>query len=226
MKRTLVILACCAVLVLAVFALLYVNRSGNLKTVQDEYRQKKDKLDRSQEIAARLPVARQEFLDAKQKLSFLEQGVSSKVYVPTFLRQIEALGKRNNLQVVGVRPKRSDDKPAPVVSKAVDDDKKGDKDRVAKAPPPKPYDELEISIELKGKYWDALKFMQQITSFPKIVAVNDIQISPEGRTVTLASPELSIKVNATAFILKESVPVGKTAERSRLVAAAEDGDKG
>ena len=113
LRRMLIGLACCAVLVLVTCGFVYCNRAGKLNVLRREQMQKQGQLDNSQKIADRLPAARREFLDAQAKLSFLEQGVSSKVYVPTFLRQIEELGKKNNLRVIGIRPKPAETKPMP-----------------------------------------------------------------------------------------------------------------
>jgi len=225
-KRMLIGLACCAVVVIAICGFFYCNRAGKLHTLQLDRTQKQAQMDSSEKIAARLPVARREYLDAQAKLSVLEQGVSSKVYVPTFLRQIEELGRKNRLQVVGVRPKAAEVNP-PVVSRANDTakDGKADAEKAEVKPPPEPYDKLMLDIELKGKYWDVVTFMREITSFPKIVAVNDIQISPMGKTSLSASPPLSVRFNATAFILKQQ-PGAKVKESAKVVAEAQDGDKG
>lgn len=227
-KRTLIGLICAGVLILLACGFLYSNRSSKLHALQVECNNKQSQMDSSAKIAARLPVARREFEEAQAQLSFLEQGVSSKAYVPTFLRQIEELGRKNHLQVAGVRPKQEEVKPPVVVaSQASDSDDKKKAPAVAKPKPPEPYDKLNLDIEMKGKYWDVVRFMQEITSFPKIVAVNDIQIAPESRIGLTGSPKLTIRFNATAFILKDQVgPDPKGAKSTKVIADARDGDKG
>lgn len=225
LKRMLIGLACCAVLILVAGGFLYCNRAGKLTALQKEQRQKQEQLGNSKKIADRLPAARREFMDAQAQLGFLEQGVSSKIYVPTFLRQIEELGKKNRLKVAAVRPKPAEVKPAPV-AKPVDGEGKDAKKTAAVNPPADPYDKLELDMEVKGKYWDVVRFMYDITSFPKIVAVNDIQISPDGQTDRGASPALSIRLNATAFILKQEPGAAKDSKSARVAAEAQDGDKG
>ncbi len=220
-------LICCAVLVLVTCGFLYCNRAGKLHAMQKEQKQKQEQLNDSQKIADRLPEARRELLDAQAQLSILEQGVSSKVYVPTFLRQIEELGKKNNLRVIGIRPKPVEAKPQPVaVASDTGKDSKDAKKAQAKPAPPDPYDKLEIDLEITGKYWDAVRFMHDITSFPKIVAVNDIQMQPVGQTSRSASPALSLRFNATAFILKQPGTDGKSAKTDKVIAEARDGDEG
>lgn len=225
LKRMRIGLACCAVLVLVVCGFIYGNRAGKLNVLRTEQSRKQEQLDNSHKIADRLPVARQEFTDAQAKLGFLEQGVSSKVYVPTFLRQIEDLGRKNHLKVIGIRPKPAEAKPLPVsAAQGVDKDGKKVKPKPA---PPEPYDKLDLDIEVKGKYWDVVRLMFDITSFPKIVAVNDIQVSPIGIPCRSVSPSLSVKFNATAFILKQQPGAAeKDVKSAKLLAEAQNGDKG
>ena len=227
LRRMLIGLACSAVLVLVTCGFVYCNRAGKLNVLRREQMAKQGQLDNSQKIADRLPAARREFLDAQAKLSFLEQGVSSKVYVPTFLRQLEELGKKNNLKVIGIRPKPEEIKPVPSARPA--GQSKDNKDaKLAKVKPPsEPYDKLNLDIEIKGKYWNVVNLMYDITSFPKIMAVNDIQISPIGEPTLSASPALSVKFNATAFILKQQPgPAVKDAKPAKVIAEAHNGDKG
>lgn len=226
-KRMLIGVVCAGVLVLVACGFLYSNRSGKLHAVQVELNNKQSQMDSSAKIAARLPVARREFMEAQAQLGFLEQGVSSKAYVPTFLRQVEELGKKNHLQVAGVRPKQEEVKPPVVAASQADSDDKKKNQPVAKPKPPEPYDKLTLDIEMKGKYWDVVRFMHEITSFPKIVAVNEIQIAPESRFDITGSPKLTIRFNATAFILKDQVAPGpKGAKSTKIIADAQDGDKG
>ncbi len=223
LKRMLIGLACCAVLILVTCGFLYANRAGKLHGLQKELGLKQEQLNNSQKIADRLPIARREFLDAQAQLGFLEQGVTSKVYVPTFLRQIEELGRENHLKVVAVRPQPAQTKPATSAKSSAADAEAGDKKKsAAKPPPPDPYDKLELDMEVSGKYWDVVRFMYDITSFPKIIAVNDIQISPSGQTDVKSSPALSVRFNATAFILKQP----GASMRAKVVAEAQDGDRG
>ncbi len=198
-KRTFIGLVLGAVLLLGICAFVYSNRACKLHILHAEVQEKQEKLANSEQIARRLPVAEREYLEATEKLSLLEQGVSTRMYVPTFLRQIEELGKKVNLRVVGVRPQVAQKSPAPARSTSA-----ASKEEVAQVSRrAEPYDKMDIEIEVNGKYWDIVRFLYEITSFPKIVTVNDIQVNPVGQTSRLVSPMLVAKVNATAFILKD-----------------------
>lgn len=197
-KSVLLCLISVAVVMLAVCGFTYRNRACKLHALKLQIESRQEKLANSEQIAKRLSVVEQDYLDAQAKLGVLEQGVSTKAYVPTLLRQIEDLGKSVNLRVAGVRPK-----PAPPARPTVTPTPSGEKAQ-APAPKPDPYDRLDIDIEINGKYWDVLKFLQGITSFPKIIAINSVQMSPIGQPTEVASPTLCVRLNTTAFILKES----------------------
>ena len=196
-KQSLTGLGVAVVLLLVVLGFTYYELARRVHSLDVQIAEKTHKLENSQEIARRLSVVEQEYFDDQMKLSALEQGVSTRAYVPTLLRQVEELGKSVNLRVVGVRPKAPEASPAPPPSP------NDDKTKVA-VKKPEPYDKLEIDIEMNGKYANVTKFLYGITSFPKIIAVNTIQLKPVSQPQLIASPELSVKVNTTAFILKEA----------------------
>ena len=52
------------------------------------------------------------------------------------------------------------------------------------------------ALEVQGKYMDALAFIYKLTSFPKIIAVNTVEMSPKAdeRRMGLGSPSLTIKI--------------------------------
>lgn len=187
-----------AVVMLFVFIGIFMSQNTKVGKLQAEVKAKQTKLDDSIIISQRLADVQARYDAARSDLSILEKGVSSKAYVPTLLRQIEELGRGMNLRVVGVRPKAAEVKPAAPKDPA-------SKDKDVPVEKPKPYDEMVLNFEMSGKYWDIVKFLDQITSFPKIIAVQSVEVSPEsGQSIELASPELSVKVRATAFILKET----------------------
>ena len=212
-KKALICLVLVAVVFFLISGLTYFNRVSRLHDLQVKLYDKQEKLADSENMARKLEAVEARYLDAQSKLSVLEEGVSSRAYVPTLLRQLEELGKNVNLRVAGVRPmvenKRSVVRPA--------GNQEGEQAQ-AKAKKPEPYDKLDINIEINGKYWDVVRFLYEITSFPKIIAVREMQISPVGETREIASPVLSVKLSTTAFILKESAP--RTARRAERQVSA------
>ena len=185
------------VLLLVVLSFAYYELARRVHGLDVQISKKESKLQSSQQIAGRLSAVEQEYTDAQMKLGALEQGTSTKAYVPTLLRQVEELGKTVNLRVVGVRPRD------PAQKASTPTPANGNKTPVKKA---EPYDKLEIDFAMNGKYADVAQFLYRITSFPKIIAVNTLEIKPAANQPDeVASPNLSVTMNATAFILKEAV---------------------
>jgi Tfp pilus assembly protein PilO len=220
-KKSLLCLAAVAVLLLVASGFAYYNFASRLGKLNTQISKKQERLDNSEEITRRLARVEQEYTDAQVRLGTLEKGVSTKSYVPTLLRQIEDLGKSVSMRVVGVRPKVA--VAAPVQAPASTDGDKGDKPKVVRKAPD-PYDKLNIDIEVTGKYCDVARFLYKVTSFPKIIAVNSVQITPvtgSSSKETIGSPDLSVKLGTTAFILKE--PGAKSGGKDQQTANAGSG---
>lgn len=164
----------------------------------------------SQTIAQTQRDSENRYLDTRAQIRFLESSVATQDYVPTLLKQIEHLGKSVHLNVIGVRPRENSSakvKKKPAAAEGTQTASAGSAAPVAKAEPAaKPYDELSIDLQLEGNYMDALDFLYKLTSFPKIVAVNTVQMTPSSVTGSVGSPKLSIDINVTAFVLKEIPP--------------------
>ena len=207
-----------AVLILFGCVLAYVAAAGKIKTESAEMDAKEKQVRDSAQIAQKLEASRLAYLDAEARVRFLESTVSTQDYIPTLLRQIEHLGKSVHLRVVGVRPIPKDVAP---VQRSIASGKQASEGNVqaaektkpedqAAAPKPeeKPYDELKIHLEVEGKYMNALDFLYKLTVFPKIIAVNSMEMLP-AKVSPLASPRLSIKMDVTALVLKGSGDVPK-----------------
>lgn len=208
------VLVITAVLILFGCVLSYVAAAGKLKSATDELKSKEKKVAQSKQIATELEESRLAYFDARSQVRYLESSVSSRDYVPTLLKQMEHLGKSVNLKVLGVRPQedtqKSNQRSATSGAKAAEgnvEDASKKKDAAApKVKPAAPYDELKIDLELEGTYMNALNFLYSLTSFPKIIAVNKLEMSPGRDTFAASSPRLRVKMTVTAFILKDAAP--------------------
>jgi Tfp pilus assembly protein PilO len=130
---------------------------------------------------------------SQEKLDHLEAGVPSSAYVPTLLSELEHVGKEKGLILTGVKPK-----PVKEEKLSADDKKKGKKLEV------KAYNELAIEVKGMGKYLSLPHFVQALESFPKIVGVTAIDISPKSGVQYLdengQSPlEMTVLLKAYAF---------------------------
>lgn len=220
-----------AVLILFGCVLGYVGAAGRLKTATDELARKEKTVTESKQIAQKLEKSRLDYFDACSQVRYLESSVSSRDFVPTLLKQIERLGKSVNLKVLAVRPQRTDDNSSPrsVSSGAkaaegkVEEAGKTKDGKPVAAPKPSPYDELKIDLEVEGSYMNAMNFIYRLTTFPKIIAVNKMEMSPGREAFMLNSPKLSIKMTVTAFVLKEEQRQPAPAASSGRSAAAVHG---
>lgn len=197
-KKALIGLVCIAVLVFCIDGYLYYNRASRLAVLQTEFDVKNKKLQDSNQIAQRLSQVESRYNDVQLQLGTLEQGVSSSSYIPSLLKQLETLGKHNNLQVVGVRPQLIVPPPPPPPPPAGSTVKQVRKE-------PDPYDKINIDIDVSGSYWNVVNFIDQLNSFPKIITVREMNIIPvsAGKMKKNGSTLLNAKIVTSAFILRQ-----------------------
>jgi len=214
------VMAVIAVMLFGVCGFTYYNRASKLGVLENDIKKKEARLADSEKIARQLTDVESQYQQAQTNLGILEKGVSTKAYVPTLLRQVETLGRSMNLRVLGVKPKAIVEAPPPAAPPDGEPGKSDDKTKkpVVAVKKPDPYEKLSIDLEVSGKYWDVVKFVEAITQFPKIIAVNSVQIAPANNSAKgPGSPELSVRLNATAFILKEPVADKKTSDTREAV---------
>jgi Tfp pilus assembly protein PilO len=190
----------------------YLAVAGKLKGTAAEMQAKERKVTQGKEIAQKLEESKLDYLDARSQIRFLESSVATSAYVPTLLKQLESLGKSVNLNVIGIRPEAPKKQPgARKLSsgaqaangniEAASGQNAQTNSQSAKKPA-QPYDELNIDIEVEGKYMNALDFIYKLTSFPKIIAIKSVQMGP-GSGEVVSSPLLNIKMSITAYVLKD-----------------------
>jgi len=204
-----------AVVILFACVLAYVAAAGKIKAAVAELQQTEKQVAESKLIAQKLEKSKLEYLDARAQVRNLETSVSSREFVPTLLKQLEHLGRSVNLKVLSVRPEQvpASKEPRSISSgaKAAEGNleeasKPREGSTASAAEKPAPYQELKINIEVQGRYMDALDFLHKLTSFPKIIAVNSVDITPKEESTLHVSPILGIKLNLTAFVLKNEEP--------------------
>jgi hypothetical protein len=188
---------------------------------------KLDELSDGQRIARRRDMARNLLEEDQSRLRYLEVGVSDKAYVPTLLKQIEELGAATQHRVLGVRPRTDRQGPSRLQQRRDPESQVSGGGVPAGAappgaegegePPPEPYTRLPIEISIVGTYRTAQDLVARLTRFPKIVSVDELQLSPHralDNRVPSGSSLLDVKIQVTAFVMKEKpadAPVVKTA---------------
>jgi Tfp pilus assembly protein PilO len=204
-KTTLQVLTGTAVLLFIGCVFLYFNRAARLDEMDHQLEKAQSVLSDNQQVVKQLDDIESSYRSAHTKLDVLESGVSKKAYIPTLLKQLEELGRENNLTVVAVRPKSPDAPTAATGSKDASASTTSAKD----APP---YDKINVDIEVNGSYNSAVHFLQALTSFPKIIAVNNVQITPLTNEKNMGMAPLSVRFSTTAFIMKEQDDDDETEE--------------
>ncbi|MFN3683936.1 MAG: type 4a pilus biogenesis protein PilO [Fimbriimonadaceae bacterium] len=128
------------------------------------------------------------------RLAHLELSVSQTAYIPTMLTELERTGRESGLAVLGVRPIEA---PKPTTK----DDKEGLKKR-------KPYQELDIEVKGRGPYRAALNFLKALQTFPRIVAVRSLTLSPKSQTGPDAGlkPDLDFTITIRTFVFPPEKP--------------------
>jgi Tfp pilus assembly protein PilO len=204
-KRTVALLGAAFLGVLAGGGALLYQQQHSLAAVTRQLRDKEQQRDESARLASRLAETELRFKEDRDKLKFLESSLPSMAYVPTLLKQIERLGKDTKNTVRGVRPEMAPKTPVRPAVRRTDPEagEGGDGPREEKPKPPEPYDRLTIQVALTGRYQDYQMFLQELTRFPKIVAVDRVQLRPRfDHENPAASPRLDVDMQLTAFILK------------------------
>jgi Tfp pilus assembly protein PilO len=207
--------------------LLYQQESSlanGVKQLQDAEKQR----DESARIARRLADTELRYKQDTNRLKFLEASLPSMEYVPTLLKQIEQLCRDTHNEVRGVRPDAAPAKPVRPAVRRTDPEaqQSDDPNKPQEKPkPPDPYDRLQIQVALTGGFQEYQSFLQQLTQFPKIVAVDRVQLRPRvDNDHPGAAPPLDVDMQLTAFILKDTAaaPAGQPAAAAVSEAVAVD----
>ena len=155
-----------------------------------------------QQVKKELMLVQERLTDSKSKLDHLEQGIPATDYVPTLLAELEGLGRAKGLKITGVRPKPADKK----AEKKKEEPKEGadaEKEKKAKKPAPKSYEEWMIEVKGTGRYEAISNFVKALNAFPKIVGVFTLDIVPENTTrddtAGERNLEMSMEIKAYVF---------------------------
>jgi Tfp pilus assembly protein PilO len=158
---------------------------------------KQQELQEAQQAASQLQQVQEQLQTTQRELQYLERGVSEAAYVPTMLKQFEQTVRQLNLQIVAIRPQAPSVKP-PTTNP--DGSNTGQPQE-----PSKPYDEQLFEIQLRGKFWDTVRLLKTLETFPKILAVQSLNTQAKTTAEeSTAHPDLETKMVVKAFIFREA----------------------
>jgi len=140
------------------------------------------------ELAKQADATASKLKETQERLDHLEQGVPKPAYVPTLLKELEAVGTDNGITVLGVRPIQT-------VDKTKKDDPKKDK---------KAYDELRIEVKGRGSYRSVMNFLEALKKFPKIVAARSVTASPKVEVGKANTGKLDVTLELKTYVFAET----------------------
>lgn len=213
-KSLVAIMAAAMVVLLGIGVFVYRARARTLAELRAELTQKQTELAGAKARIAKRPQLEKEYAALRAELAVLEPTLPTYAYVPTFLKQIEALATDTDNAVAGVRPQPKPQTP-PAAPAAAEGEGGGEAKPASEAPgakagaePAEPrvmaYDHLPIEISLVGGYWSTAEFLSHLATFPKMIAVNDLQVAPAARAEGICgAPDLQVRLNLLALIYKD-----------------------
>ena len=122
---------------------------------------------------------------AKTEIEHLERGVPAFAYVPTMLKELEACGKENGIEVLGVRP-------IPKPAAGPNDKGTGKKKD--------PYQEIAIEVKGRGVFKSVEAFVVALQKFPKIVGARSISLQPKGDIGNPSARKLDATIELRAYL--------------------------
>jgi Tfp pilus assembly protein PilO len=221
-RRSAVLLGAALVGIMTGGGMLLYQQESSLADVAKQLKAKEGQRDESTRVASRLAETELRFKEDTEHLKFLESALPSAAYVPTLLRQIEQLCKDTNNEVRAVRPEAAPPKPVrPAVRRTDPEAPQNDDKPKEEAPKPEPYDRLTIDVSVTGGFQEYQNLLQRLTQFPKIVAVDKVQLRPRmDNDHPNASPRLDVDMQLTAFILKDAPVAGSQPTAGTLPGSA------
>jgi Tfp pilus assembly protein PilO len=171
---------------------LWFWQSGDLEAKDKIVQAKHDQVENGERVARRLEEVKKEHDDTANKLKFLESAVSGKTYVSTMLKQIESMAVAEQLKVLKFDPKHEPAPPPPTDPEA------------KKKWQPQPYDKEHADMQVQGTFWSVTRFINRLTRFQKIVAVDGVQLLPLN-AVSGSSPKLNATIKLTGFAFHDEL---------------------
>jgi len=172
-------------------------------------------------------AASEEALRADQlSLRNLELALPTYAYVPTLLAQLENLAQTTGNQVQGVRPEPLKEEPkARLRRRKAPDPENAEPESEAGKKPKGPYEMLPITIGLVGDYASVQDLIERLTHFPKILAVQQIEVKPHRDSSAATRVQgtrslLDVKLRVNAFILDDGSTLATEPKAAGIQVAA------
>jgi Tfp pilus assembly protein PilO len=186
--------AICVIVLLAGAGGIYWQYTG-YTALQARVQAAEQQVEEGKTIARRLERVQQQYQQAAQQLQHLEMSVSERAYIPTLLKQLEASAKSYQLTVLSVRPSAAQ---PPQKAQPENEDQENEE----KKKPAEPYERQTIDVSVRGRFWNVMGFTEGLTRFPKILAVERVQLRPRPRKEPEDPFEVEAQFTLVAFIFR------------------------
>ncbi len=150
---------------------LYQPARESLMRMNKQTLEAQRKLNEARAVAANLGKFQDEIANLERQVAVAVRQLPSDKELPVLLTDISSLGKAAGLDFESFKPKEE--------------------------VPRDFYAEVPIDIQFKGTYHEVARFFDDIAKLPRIVNVNEIEMSVASET--LAETTLEVKGNATTF---------------------------
>jgi len=212
---------------------VYQSKSHELTGLNTELATKTDELQTLQDKVAQLPKMTEDFGQLKSRLAILEPALPTAEYVPTFLQQIEKMAIETGNVIDGIRPRpaRAVTMKPKAAASSEGADAKGldtpngatpvsetEQQSLDKAR--KYYDVLALQISVLGDFHTIQKFLDRLTQFPKMIAINEIAARPPVAVEYGEKPQLLVTLDAVALVLKPIPDLDTTSDPAPRPAGA------
>lgn len=159
-------------------------------------------IDRGLATVGRLPEFRRELADLQAQLDRLRVVLPEERDVGDLLRRVQAMATQSNLTILGFRPQA-------VTTREL-------------------HAEWPIGLQLEGTYHNLGLFLERVSTFPRIINVNSIEI--QARQNPTPGATITAEFTATTFVLIEPAPAAAEEPggrgRGRGGRAAQQGGRG
>lgn len=152
------------------------------------------------DIAKRYQSAFDDYHSALAPLQHLETPVSANSFVPTLVQQLHQLSTADNIDIIAIKPEKSDN-----AANSNQANAQGDKKGKPSLPPP--YTEAAITVQAEGNFNQIMRFMNDLNKFPKIVTIKSIALTPKTKADGVAiggSPRLTANLGLMAYLFQPS----------------------
>jgi Tfp pilus assembly protein PilO len=183
-KRTLGVLGIVLGVEAVVCAGLVMSVHNKKAAMEQTLAGKETALNNVRTVSAGLPGLQAQYEKMQAQVKYLEKGLPQPEYIPTLLGDIEKTAIGCGVHIQEFRPKVAAAGPG-----------------AAPATVTNGFVEQQFDMTVTGSYGQIQKFLQNLTRFRKILALNSIKLQPMAGGKVKQSPSLTGALSLTAFVL-------------------------